>query len=146
MPSTLAAASTTAASSSSSTSSPRCVPFAFRRGGGRTRTVTTHGGAPAAATGGCGCGRPLCRPAGVLGEGIQSAFFTSLDVCSCVKVGTKSFKESESDDAAPLMSPLPSPPPPHDAAPSGGRRGASGAGKPRRRGLGCCTPSSTSVN
>jgi hypothetical protein len=106
-------------------------------------------GAPAAAAAG-GCGRPLCRPAEVLGEGIQNAFFVSLDVCSCVKVRTDSFKESESE-ATPLMSQLLSPPPHEDsgsaaaARRSGARRRASFGGKPRR-GLGCCTPSSTSVN
>ena len=141
MSSTLAAAST---SSSSSTTLPRCVPFAFRRGGERGRLPpalassgtarTVAHGAPAAAAAGC-CGRPLCRPAEVLGEGIQNAFFVSLDVCSCVKVRTDSFKESESEsEAAPLMPPLP----PHKdsgsaaaARRSGARRRASAGGKPR---------------
>jgi hypothetical protein len=108
-------------------------------------------GAPAAAAAG-GCGRPLCRPAEVLGEGIQNAFFVSLDVCSCVKLRTNSFTESESEsEGTPLMSQLLSPPPHEDsgsaaaARRSGARRRASFGGKPRR-GLGCCTPSSTSVN
>ncbi|PWZ58510.1 hypothetical protein Zm00014a_003480 [Zea mays] len=128
--STLAAASSS--SSSSATSSPRCVPFAFRRGAARRRLPAPDAG---------GCGRPLCRPAEALGGGIQSAFFASLDRCSCVEIRTKSFKEPEPDDAVPLVPPTP----PHDdsgsaaAAGSGWRRSGSAAGKPRR-GLGCCTP------
>lgn len=128
--STLAAAA--AASSSPATSSPRCVPFAFRRGAARRRLPAPGAG---------GCGRPLCRPAEALGGGIQSAFFASLDRCSCVEIRTESFKEPE-PDAVPLVPP----PPPHDdsgsaaaAAGSGWRRSGSAGGKPRR-GLGCCTP------
>ncbi|RCV19673.1 hypothetical protein SETIT_3G403800v2 [Setaria italica] len=151
--------------SSSSSSSPRCVPFAFRRGGERRARglpappAGAHATGPAAAA---GCGRPLCRAAEVVGGGIRGAFFASLDRCSCVEVRTKhddSFRMVDAAEAAPLMR--------HgrysggaasgddDTAaaaaaaevPRGWRRASSSAGKggnkQRRGGLGCCDANST---
>ncbi|PUZ68049.1 hypothetical protein GQ55_3G483400 [Panicum hallii var. hallii] len=131
--------------SSSSSSSPRCVPFAFRRGGGERRAR----GLPAPAAGShalgpgpaAGCGRPLCRAAEVVGGGIRGAFFASLDRCSCVEVRTKHDDDSfRMADAAPLM---------RDGSSYGaasGRTASGGKGNKQRRGLGCCAANSSSVN
>ncbi|CAN6335242.1 unnamed protein product [Urochloa humidicola] len=140
----------------SSSSSPRCVPFGFRRGGGRrTRGLPppaagAHAGGPA----GAGCGRPLCRAAELVGGGIRGAFFASLETCSCVEVRTEhddSFRmPDDPPEAAPLIMR-------HRgvgdgdsaaAAVAGGRgrrRRASGSSKQRRGGLGCCDTNSTSA-
>ncbi|OEL34336.1 hypothetical protein BAE44_0004645 [Dichanthelium oligosanthes] len=137
----------------SSPSSPRCVPFAFRRGGERrTRGLPAPAGsrAPGPAA---GCGRPLCRAAEVVGGGIRGAFFASLDRCSCVEVRTKHDDDSfRMVDAAPLMLRDAS----YGAASGGddsaagggrgGRRASAGKGSKQRRGLGCCDANSTSVN
>ncbi|PAN22067.1 hypothetical protein PAHAL_3G510400 [Panicum hallii] len=131
--------------SSSSSSSPRCVPFAFRRGGGERRAR----GLPAPAAGShalgpgpaAGCGRPLCRAAEVVGGGIRGAFFASLDRCSCVEVRTKHDDDSfRMADAAPLM---------RDGSSYGaasGRTASGGKGNKQRQGLGCCAANSSSVN
>ncbi|KAL6599834.1 hypothetical protein ACP70R_045485 [Stipagrostis hirtigluma subsp. patula] len=125
---------TASSSSSSSLSSPRCVPFAGRRGT-RSRRLSSPAPAPAA-HGGQGCVRPLGRA--VCG-GIATAFFVSLERCACVEVrtvGDESFNKEA--DMAPLM-----PGGGGDsagaaaAAASGGRRAPAGNGKGRRSGFGC---------
>jgi len=137
--------------SSSSSSSPRCVPFAFRRGGGERRARGLH---PAPAAGShahgpgpaAGCGRPLCRAAEMVGGGIRGAFFASLDWCACMEVRTKhddSFRMA--DAAAPLMMRV-------DGSSCGAAPGdddASGRkvnSKQRRGRLGCCAANSASIN
>ncbi|KAJ1266648.1 hypothetical protein BS78_08G167900 [Paspalum vaginatum] len=139
-------------SSRSRSSSPRCVPFAFRRGAGARRArglppVTpppAAGAHPAVGTG--GCGRPLCRAAEAVSGGVRDAFFASLDRCSCVEVGTMSFKEPET---MPLMMPPDGADrraPPPSSASAGKTQQGCGGGSSRRRGLGCCSANSTSVN
>ncbi|CAN6330061.1 unnamed protein product [Urochloa humidicola] len=126
------------------TSSPRCVPFGFRRGGGRrTRGLPP----PAAAAAAAGCGRPLCRAAELVGGGIRGAFFASLETCSCVEVRTEhddSFRMTDDPaaEAAPLITRH------RGAAGDDGvrRRRASGSSKQRRGGLvGCCDANSNST-
>ncbi|RLN27949.1 hypothetical protein C2845_PM05G00460 [Panicum miliaceum] len=136
-----------------SSSSPRCVPFAFRRGGGERRArglpappadSHAHGPGPAA-----GCGRPLCRAAEAVGGGIRGAFFASLDRCSCVEVRTKHDESFRMADAAPLMrvdGSYGATSGDDGGAAASGRRASGKGNNKQRRGLGCCAANSTSVN
>ncbi|KAF8702452.1 hypothetical protein HU200_032829 [Digitaria exilis] len=151
---------TTLTSSSSSSSSPRCVPFAFRRGGER-RSRGLPPPLAAASRPSAGCGRPLCRAAEVVGGGIRGAFFASLDGCSCVEVRTKhddSFRmlDADADDPeaiTPLIMRGGAPSSGDDdstaaAAAAGGhgrRRRKLGSKQRRRGGLGCCDANSTNT-
>ncbi|KAF8656338.1 hypothetical protein HU200_060719 [Digitaria exilis] len=150
---------TTTLTSSSSSSSPRCVPFAFRRGGER-RSRGLPPPLAAASRPSAGCGRPLCRAAEVVGGGIRGAFFASLDGCSCVEVRTKhddSFRMVDADDPeaiTPLIMRVGAPSSGDDdiaaaaaaaAAGGHGRRRRKGSKQRRRGGLGCCDANSTNT-